>query len=694
MTLLTALMVVLSRNSGATDVVVGTPVAGRNRPELEGLIGFFVNMLVLRSNLLGAPILRQLINQVRANCLAAYSHQDCPFELLVEELQPQRDLSRHPIFQISFSLQRDLETNSSSSSGLRFQPMGGSVPRTHFDLECLVQERQEALFVTILYNPDLFMAKTAKRIGKNFQRIVEDITGNPDQKLSEISLLDESDLQKQLVDWNTTSTAYPKEKSLSTLFDEQVGTQPDAVAVVSGETLITYNRLNQRATQMAHWLRRQGVGQESRVGVCLERGVDLIVSLLAILKAGGAYVPLDLTTPSERLTHLIEDAEIEIIVTQETHHTIGEGREHLPVWTIEWILPTLMQEPETSSALPTTGAALAYVMYTSGSTGQPKGTLISQHSMVRLVKATDYIQIAQQDRVGHLATPTFDALTFEVWEALLNGGMLVVFDQEQVSIPLLCASRLQEHRISALFLTTALFNQLVRENPTAFAAVNTVLFGGELVDQKWVEAVWQAGPPRRLVHVYGPTESTTFATWHPVTPMNVKRSTVPIGRPLSNTQGYIMDRWQNLVPVGVPGEVVIGGDGLAWGYLNQPALIAERFVPHPHWTEPGSRVYRSGDLGRWNGEGAIEFQGRRDGQVKVRGHRIELGEIEATLSRHPAAQEVVVICREDLPGNKEVVAYIVGERGRVGTRSCARILSSVSRATWFRVYSCGERSCP
>ncbi len=660
MTLLTALMIVLSRNSGNNDVVVGTPIAGRNRPEVEGLIGFFVNMLVLRSNLSGNLSLRELLNQVRGDCLGAYSHQDCPFELLVEELQPQRDLSRHPIFQISFSLQKDLQTNPSPSLGLKFQPVSGSVPHTRFDLECLVQERQEALLVNILYNPDLFSAMTATRIGQNFHRILAEIARDPEQRLSEVSLLDEHDRHVQLVEWNTTTAAYPHEHTIPDLFAEQVGARPGAVAVVDGVGHYTYSQLQHLALQLAHYLRRQGVGPESRVGVCQERGVDLMVSLLAILSAGGAYVPLDPSLPAERLAFLVKDAGVQVVVTHQAHVLQVAGLEGISLVVLDRSWASIRQEPTT----PVPGgagnsAALAYVMYTSGSTGQPKGTLISQRNVVRLVRGTNYLDLGPKDRVGHLANPAFDAITFEVWGPLLNGGVAVVFHPEEVLNPSACAKRLREERLTGLFLTTALFNQLGREESSAFAHVGTVLFGGELVDRHWVGRVLQSAPPRRLRHVYGPTESTTFATWHEVEGVKPEEKTVPIGRPLANTQVYVVDRWHQLVPVGVQGELVIGGEGLAWGYLQQPGLTAEKFVPHPFCTEPGARVYRTGDHVRWNHAGALEFQGRQDGQVKVRGYRIELGEIEATLTRYPAVQEAVVLCREETPGGKELVAYVV-----------------------------------
>ena len=467
----------------------------------------------------------------------------------------------------------------------------------------------------------------------------------------------EPERQQLLVDWNDTTTAYPQEASLPTLFAMQVAERPEAIAVVCGEEQLTYGQLDRRSTQLAHYMRRQGVGPETRVGVCLERGVDLLGSLLAILKAGGAYVPLDPNAPASRLASLIDDAAVGLVLTHERH---GES---LPstmgrVLVLDEPLATLAQEPVTPVGLPVSSGQLAYIMYTSGSTGQPKGTLISQRSVVRLVKATNYVQLGAADRVGHLANAAFDAMTFEVWGPLLNGGVVVVFHQDEVLVPPICASRILQHEITAMFLTTALFNQLAREVPTVFSTVETVLFGGEQVDRQWVAAVLQSDPLSRLGHVYGPTESTTFATWHPVKTSDLEAATVPIGQPIANTQGYVVDQARQLVPVGVPGELLIGGEGLAWGYLNQPALTAEKFIPHPFSQAPGARVYKTGDQVRWRDTGVLEFLGRQDTQIKLRGYRIELGEIEAVLSQHPQVHEAVVLCREEVPGDKQVVAYV------------------------------------
>ncbi len=656
---LAAFNALLAKYTGQTDIVVGSPIANRTRTDLEGLIGFFVNSLVLRTDLSGDPSFVALVDRTKRVSVEAYDHQDVPFERIVEELQPERDRGRNPLFQVMFAVQ-NIPFESLRLSGIQVQPYGGWGITTRMDLECHVWEREGRFVLSFLYNTDLFTAQTVTRLGQHFQRILESVGKDPTQRLSAIQLVDADEHHQQRVTWNATATSYPQDQSLGVLFEEQVVARPEAVAVIDGDAHLTYQQLQQRATRLGHWLRRQGVGAESRVGVCLDRGVDLLVSLLGILKVGGAYVPLDPHAPSERLAFLVQDAGVQVVVTHASYGQQVEGVEGVSIVVLDLAWASIGQEPRTMLSDAAGGsAALAYIMYTSGSTGQPKGTLISHRSVVRLVKATNYIHLGPQARVAHVAHVAFDAITFEVWGALLNGGVVVVFEQEAVLTPARFATRVQEEGVSALFLTTALFNQVVREEPRALASLETVLFGGELVDRAWVARVLEAGPPGQLAHVYGPTESTTFATWHRVAAADLTGVTVPIGRPVSNTQAYVVDRRQHLVPVGVAGELLIGGDGVAWGYLNQPGLTAEKFVPHPYAPTPGARVYRTGDEVRWNQQGALEFQGRRDGQVKVRGHRIEVGEIEVTLREHAAVQEAVVVCREDQPGEKELVAYVV-----------------------------------
>ena len=656
MALLAVFQILLARYTGRGDILVGTPIAGRTHMDLEDLIGFLVNTLVLRTQITDQHTFAEVLRQVRKTCLGAYRHQGLPFEQLVEVLKPVRDPSRYPVVQAIFQLRHASDLRL-SFPGLSAHPLPFKKRTGNFDLHMVCDETETGIQGFIYYPQDLYPDSMMAGFAKHYHTLLKALLAHPRQPVRQIPFLTDIERQQQLVDWNATAAAYSKEQSLPQLFEAQVAERPDVVAVVCGDEQVTYAQLNTRANQLAHYLRRHGVGPEVRVGVCLERGLDLIVSLLAILKAGGAYVPLDPSAPKERLAYLIADAGVGLVVTQDAH---GEQVADTPVSVITFeALPAgFNHAPSTPLAEVGSSEQLAYIMYTSGSTGQPKGILISQRSVVRLVKGTNYLQVGPRDRVGHLANVAFDASTFEVWGSLLNGAAVVVFSQDEVLSPQACATQLHEQGITAMFLTTALFNQLARDLPTAFSSVETVLFGGELVDQQIVAAVWQAGPPSWLGHVYGPTESTTFATWHPVAACDLEAGTVPIGKPISNTQVYVLDHQQELVPVGVYGELSVGGDGLAWGYLKQPALTAERFVPHPWSAEPGARLYRTGDLVRYRREGAIEFQGRRDSQVKLRGYRIELEEIEAALREQSQVQETVVLCREDTPGDKQVVAYV------------------------------------
>ncbi|MFP5287287.1 MAG: amino acid adenylation domain-containing protein, partial [Thermoanaerobaculia bacterium] len=459
----------------------------------------------------------------------------------------------------------------------------------------------------------------------------------------------------QLAGWNATSRDYPQ-ATVHELFARQAERAPGAVAVTFGDQELTYGELDLRSRRLARRLRLQGVGSGSLVGLCTERSAEMVVGMLGILAAGGAYVPLDPSYPEERLAFMLEDTGAGVPVAQE--HLAGRlpAREGLRVEILdrEEDAHGPLELASLSSGVSSPGAP-AYVIYTSGSTGRPKGVVVPHRAIVRLVRETDYVQLGPDDRVAQAANSSFDATTFEVWGALLNGGRLVGIEREVALAPRDLVSALDRGGVTALFLTPALFNQIAREEPGGFAGLRYVLFGGELVDPAAVLAVLRAGPPEHLLHVYGPTEATTFASWHPVESV-VPGTTVPIGRPLANGTLDVLDRGLGPVPVGVPGELYVGGDGLAHGYHARPDLTAERFVPHPLPSTPGARLYRTGDLVRRRADGAVEFLGRLDHQVKIRGFRVEPGEIEAALMELPGAREAVVVAREE-----HLVAYVAGE---------------------------------
>jgi amino acid adenylation domain-containing protein len=657
MVLLALWDVLLFRYSGQTDLAVGSPVANRDRSEIEGVVGFFVNTVVLRTGLAGRPGFRELLGRVRETTLGAYAHGEIPFERLVERLQPERLRDRNPFFQVMCTLQNQ-PWPELRLGDLRLTPLELDTGIAKFDLTLTWIERAGAFEGVLEHSTDLFDGATAQRLLRHYLALARAALEEPERPVADLPLLGETELRQILVDWNRTAADYPREATVYELFHAQAQRTPDAPAIGLGGGSLTYRELDRRARALASHLRRLGVGPEVRAALCLERSPDLVVAMTAVLAAGGAYVPLDPAQPPERLAYMIEDAEVAaVLVNEALAPALPEGLAEQGVAVVRL---DRIGEPEGAAARPGHPPApesLAYVMYTSGSTGHPKGVSVTHRAILRLVIGTDYVRLGPGDRILHISNTAFDAATFEIWGALLNGGRVELLDRDAVFSPHLLAAELREKRISSLFLTTALFQQIVREVPDAFAPVRDVLFGGEACDPARVRQALAAGP-QRLLHVYGPTEGTTFTTWHLVESVPEGAVTVPIGRPLANTRVYLLDAGRQPVPAGVPGELYAGGDGLARGYLGRPALTAERFVPDPCPGEAGGRLYRTGDLARWRPDGAIEFLGRIDQQVKIRGFRIEPGEIEAALLEHPAVALCAVLPREDRPGDRRLVAYV------------------------------------
>ncbi|WP_333465865.1 amino acid adenylation domain-containing protein [Microcoleus sp. T3_B1] len=656
MTLQAAFATLLYRYTGQEDIVIGSPITNRNRPALESLIGFFVNTLVLRTGLENNPTFRELLAQVRQVALNAYSHQDVPFDRLVEFLQPQRLLSHSPLFQVMFVLQNSpvekLELPGLSVTQIELdRPTAGAT----FDLTLSMQEIDSELRGAFEYNANLFDAGTIARMAEHFQTLVEAIATNPDECVGQLPLLTAAEQHELLIEWNQTQTNYPHQ-CIHQLFEEQVEKTPNAVAVGFKNQQLTYRELNHRANQLAHYLQKLGVGEETLVGICLERSPNTIVAMLGILKAGGAYLPLDPTYPSERLAFMLQDAQAFLLLTEQQLWGQLTTVEQICIDS-DWSV--ICQESQQNLKCNTTADNLAYVIYTSGSTGQPKGVMVPHRGVVRLIRNTDYIDLQPKDVIAQASNTSFDAATFEIWGALLNGAKVAMLERETVLSPRDFASSLQTQGVTTLFITTALFNQMIQEVPLAFASLRYLLFGGEAVDTRRVRQLLAAGAPQKLLHVYGPTENTTFSTWYHIQHIEPKAETVPIGRAIANTQSYILDRYLQPVPIGVSGELYLGGAGLARGYFNRPDLTSERFIANPFVED--ERLYKTGDLARFLPDGNVEFLGRIDHQVKIRGFRIEPGEIETALSQHPQVQQAVVIVREDDPGNKYLMAYIVSE---------------------------------
>jgi amino acid adenylation domain-containing protein/FkbH-like protein len=663
MTLLAAFKTLLYRYSRQEDILVGSPIAGRSRVETEQSIGFFVNTLVLRTDLSGDPTFKELLTRVRNVALGAFAHQDMPFERLVEELHPERNSSYAPFVQTMFVFQNS-PTESLEFPELTVTPLEIKGDTSKFDLSLFIEERKDGLTAGFEYCTSLFDDSTIARMWGHLQTLIEEIVQNPEQRISKLRLLTDLERQQLLNDWNNKATDYPANKCIQELFEEQVRLRPDAVAIQFEDQHLTYAELNERANKLAHYLATAGVRAGSIVGILMERSIELIVCLTGILKAGGAYAALDPSSPVDRLGLMLEDLNSPVVLTRSTtagllpkiSSSAKTGGPRLICLDEEWT--AIDMESSANPDCKSNPESLAYVCFTSGSTGRPKGVCIPHRGVVRLVRNNEYITLGPEDRLAQCATVSFDAATFEVWGGLLNGGQVHIFSRESMLAPERFTAELKASGITALFLTTALFNQVVAEVPQGFSSLKSLLFGGEAVDPGAVRKVLQTGGPQRLLHVYGPTECTTFATWQLVERVEEGALTVPIGRPISNTTAYILDGALDPVPVGIPGEIYLGGDGLARDYLLSPELTAERFVPNP-FGKPGERLYRTGDLARYLPGGEIEFIGRVDHQVKIRGFRIELGEIEAVLARHPEVQQCVVNANQGRDGSRMLVAYFV-----------------------------------
>ncbi|MDI9634916.1 amino acid adenylation domain-containing protein [Geitlerinema splendidum] len=655
MTLLAAFKVLLYRYSGQEDIVVGTFSAGRNPPETAEMMGFFVNTLVLRTDLSGNPSFQTLLSRVRDVTLKAYAHEEVPFEQLLTTLRPERVPEKIPCFQVAFA---PLTPPSAvlTLQGWQVSYLDVETDTAKFDLTLDVEERPEGVIGRLEYNTERFKPDTIERLLGHWQTLLESVVANPEQKIAQLPLLTAGERQ-QLALWNQTQTDYPRQTCVHQLFEEQVARSPEATALIFADQHLSYQELNQRANQLAHYLQNLGVGPEVLVGICVERSFDLIVGLLAILKAGGAYVPLDPTYPPQRLTLMLEDAAVPVLVTQ------SALRASLPahrarVVCLDADLPQIQQESLENPTSPATSDQLAYVMYTSGSTGVPKGVNVMHRGIVRLVKNTHYANFSAEEVFLQLAPVAFDASTLEIWGSLLNGARLVIMPPHPPSLSEL-GQAIQQHQVTFLWLTAGLFNLMVNEQLEALKSVRQLLAGGDVLSVPHVQKVLQALPECQLINGYGPTENTTFTCCHPITEASWAGGSIPIGKAIANTQVYLLDAHLQPVPVGIPGEVYIGGDGLARGYFKRPELTAEKFIPHPFSPEPNTHLYKTGDLARYLPNGDVEFLGRIDHQVKIRGFRVELGEIEAILAQHPDVRETTVLKQDDATGNPRLVAYIV-----------------------------------
>ena len=664
MILLATFKVLLMRYSGQEDILVGTSNGNRSRVELEKMLGFFVNTQVLRTDLSGDPTFQEALRRVRQVTLGAYAHQDVPFEKLVEELQPERDLSISPLFQVMFIIQ-----NTPLEAHAKLVPVNAQykeaaaqmtieVGVAKFDLTLYVIETGAGLEGNIEYNTDLFDASTVARLVDGFERLLRSIASNPQRRLSELDLLSDVERGRLLVDWNNTVAPYPRQGGLASLLEGQVDRSPDAVAVVFEGATLTYRELDRRANQLAWHLRSLGVGPDVLVGICVERSLDMVVGLLGVLKAGGAYVPLDPAFPEDRLAYMLSDSQAKVVLTQSSLAGFVRGLSSDPLEILaldaDWVRIAKQSDARPPGVIEPED--LAYVIYTSGSTGKPKGVQLPQGAVVNfLVSMAREPGLSSDDTLVAITTLSFDIAGLEIYLPLSVGARLVVASRAAASEGTELGRLLAASQATVLQATPATWRMLLESgwagNPRLKALCGGEAMPRELADQLLARC-------GSLWNMYGPTETTIWSTVHQI---RAGEPTLFIGRPIANTTLYILDPRMQPVPVGASGELWIGGDGLARGYLNRAELTTEQFRPDPFSAAPGQRMYRTGDLARYREQGVVECLGRVDHQVKIRGFRIELGEIETVLGQQPRIRQAVVVAREEAGGEKRLVAYLIAD---------------------------------
>jgi len=673
MGLLALVALLLHRSSRQDDLAIGVPIWGRNHPDLEPLIGFFINTLPIRTHLAPGLSFRELLVQVRDTSIRAYDHQELPFEQMVEALNLPRDTRRNPLVQVTLQLIELPGATLQMLDGLEAEPLPSGLETCRFDLEFVLRRaRRGGLNGQILFATDLFDADRIRRQSTHLVTLLASAVQAPDAPADSLLLLPAPERQRIEL-WQQGPSLTVPALCVHQLFELQVERSPDAIALVFGDQELTYSELNARANRLAHALIARGVGPEVIVALALERSIELVVALLAILKAGGAYLPLDPAWPLQRLGQILEDAAPAVVISPADWEIPSSTDRQT------WLL-RLNDHPLALGGQPAPNPLsrehhprqLAYLTTTSGSTGRPKGVLIEHRGILRLLDPANPYAISSGDRVLQLAPLSFDAATFEIWGALLNGATVVMAPPGQLSLQEL-AALLRQQRISTLWLTAGLFQAMVEEQPEALAGVRQILAGGDVLALGAVQRLLDQLPPgHRLVNGYGPTENTTFTCCHPlIAGTSVDPAGVPIGRPIAGTLVRVLDPDGHACPIGVPGELHIGGAGLARGYLNNPELTAEKFIADPFSTDPTARLYRSGDLVSWNPDGSLAFHGRRDQQIKLRGFRIEPAEIEIHLLAHPGVAQAAVVLRHDDPANPRLIAYWVPQ-----------IASSSAQAPW------------
>ncbi len=667
MVLLSALQVLLHRYSGQDDICVGTPIAGRTRPELESLIGCFVNTLAIRSDLADNPSFSSLLKQVQQNLTGAYDHQDIPFERLVDELGIPREMSHTPLFQLMFVLQNATPTQTLKLPGLEMEVLPEESQTAKFDITLGMREENGKLMGSWEYRTAIFTDETIRRMHDHLVQVLKQVARNPAVPVDDIELLSTAEQKQLLIDWNNTRREYERDAPLAEVFEATVDRFSDRIAVRAEGKSLTYAQLDGLANALAQELLQKGIKPGQRVGLCAERSAELVAAVLAIIKVGASYVPLDPAYPTDRLVFMLEDADVGVLICH------AHLRERMPVADDQVINLDLFNVPAGSDnawgarpGVAVEASAPAYVMYTSGSTGKPKGIEVVHRNILRLVRNTDFMTLDESVVFLQYAPISFDAATLELWGPLLNGGSVAIAPPGQLDAEALGAF-MRAHGVNAAWLTAALFHFFVQFHLDELRSLKQLLAGGDVLSPALVRKVLTEIPGLTLINGYGPTENTTFTCCFPMRNVDDVRHTVPIGRPIANTRIYILDRNRRPVPRGVPGELYTSGDGVANGYLNREELTREVFLPNPFNDGGDPVMYKTGDLVRYYADGNVEYLGRIDQLVKIRGFRIELGEIEEAMSGINTVEQVAVIAREDTPGVKKLVAYVVPVAGQMPT---------------------------
>lgn len=667
--LLAAFQTLLYRYSGQDDIIIGSPMFGRNRPEFARIIGDFVNMVALRASLAGNMPFATFLTHTRQTVLEAIEHQEYPFPLLVQKLGSSRDTSRSAVFQAVFDVQRVQQAGAFADlfvpgrrdvrlelGGLQIEPFPMPQQEGQFDLVMQLAEAGDVMPGTLKYSTDVFAAPTIERLTRHFITLLGSIVANPRQPLAQLPLLDADERRTIITDWNQTQAIYDHERRVTHFFEERAASAPTATAAICDGARLSYADLNQRANQLAHHLRALGVGPDTLVGVCMERSLDMLVALFGVLKAGGAYVPMDPEYPRERLGYMVEDAQMPIILTQQ--RLLDRLPDHqsqvIPI-DADW--PTIAAQPDTNPAVRAEGGDLAYVIFTSGSTGRPKGVQISHRALINfLLSMQREPGLKATDVLVSVTTLSFDIAGLELYLPLITGATVVIASRDTVIDGVALAALLDETDATVMQATPATWRLMIESGWKGRAGLK-MLCGGEGLPRKLMEQLLERGA--ELWNMYGPTETTIWSTVCRLFPDD---PIISIGRPIANTQVYVLDEHLALVPIGAVGTLYIGGDGLARGYLGRPDLTDERFIPNPFDPATG-RIYNTGDQARWLPDGRLECLGRIDHQVKIRGFRIELGEIETAIGRHPAVQTGVTVAREVRPGDKRLIAYVAPKAG-------------------------------